>query len=309
MDNFEMTSDELSTFESQLRDPTFKALFFDYLKDLKDPKNKLLYEQEIAKLEAENGSQVKFINPLPGFCIKTTNLASKLFVNLCLSPEIEELTSSGEQYSIPYSLSKPKKDLDNSKKECLVYDVVFHPKSIQMGLDNSRFKHILILTAIEGIEKQFGIEIKRDYVLMKNMKVKGILSRTMIKEKNTSPVPNSEETSLGFLEKIKSIAETQKELAPAREVSDIITIPKFKIIHQNLIQDYQSYVPNSQPSTRPQSLLIKIELPLIKSISNVNLDVTESNLDLVAKGIYKLHLELPFKTISDKAVAKVILKF
>ena len=305
MKDFDMTAEELANFETQLKDPAFKSLFFDYLKDLQDPKNKLLYEEEIAKLEAESGNKVRFINPTAGFCAKSFVGNGKIFVNLCSSPEINEFTVNGEQYSIPYSLSKPKKELDNSKNECLVYDVVFNPKSIQKGLENSKFKHVLILTAIEGIEKQFEVEIKPDYVLMKNMKVKGALSRTMIKEKATGSIklPETEESSVKFLEKI--MVEKSHELAPARETVAREQIPKFKIIHQNLIQDYQTYLPGSQASSRPQSLLIKIELPLVKSISNVNLDLTNNGLDLVAKDVYKLHLDLPFPTLSDKAVAKV----
>jgi dynein assembly factor 2 len=86
-----------------------------------------MYEQEIAALEAEKGNNVQFINPEPGFVIKTflTNEKKerglKLFINVCYSEKIEQAASKvtmmngrrGQNWSIPYSLGSKRDDLDH----------------------------------------------------------------------------------------------------------------------------------------------------------------------------------------------------
>ncbi len=73
-------------------------------------------------MEAEKGHSVRFVHPVAGFVAKTATVASggegtsKVFLNLCSSPEIEEATmtasSKGQQWQIPYSLSQERKDTD-----------------------------------------------------------------------------------------------------------------------------------------------------------------------------------------------------
>ena len=51
-----------------------------------------LYEDEIKKMESQSGNDVKFINPEPGFVVKTTLLGkgTKVFVNICQSDMVEK---------------------------------------------------------------------------------------------------------------------------------------------------------------------------------------------------------------------------
>ena len=37
---------------------------------------------------------------------------------------------------------------------CIVYDVVFHPTALRLAA-NERFKNLLVVTALEGIEQRF----------------------------------------------------------------------------------------------------------------------------------------------------------
>ncbi len=87
-------------------------------------------------MEAEKGNAVRFVHPVAGFVAKTSVVAAgeggagsqegatKVFLNLCTSPEIAEATMSaspkGQQWQIPYSLSQERKDTDKGGGEARV---------------------------------------------------------------------------------------------------------------------------------------------------------------------------------------------
>ena len=82
------------------------------------------YEHDIAQLEAERGNDIRWIKPDAGFVAKTRNQAistsEKIFVNICSSAEIEKAASkptakdgrAGVNWSLPYSLTKSREDVD-----------------------------------------------------------------------------------------------------------------------------------------------------------------------------------------------------
>lgn len=163
----------------------FKKLFFDYMNEISDPKNKELYENELLgldrkvplmyvniELEREKGFKTRFVKPKPEFCAKSwivtpedvvkAQQGKKAFINVCSSPEVDPLTDRGAgKWDIPYSLSNGREDVDNQKRPCMVYDVVFHPSSIEKANKIAKFKELVIITAIEGLEKQFKLNIDK----------------------------------------------------------------------------------------------------------------------------------------------------
>ena len=96
-----------------------------------------MYEQEIAQLEAEQGNKVEFINPEPGFVIKTVEMKNgqptqrKVFVNMCVSEKIQTATcqeitndkgKKGQNWQIPYSLGPMRTDSDHGISICMSVD-------------------------------------------------------------------------------------------------------------------------------------------------------------------------------------------
>ncbi len=84
-----------------------------------------MYEEEITKLEAERGNDIRWLKPEPHFVIKTSCAGSdgnetKLFINICSSTEIDppkatpktDGNRSGQQWSLPYSLTQLRNDVD-----------------------------------------------------------------------------------------------------------------------------------------------------------------------------------------------------
>lgn len=62
----------------------------------------------------------------------------KAFINICQSEAVEKASSKpalgkvhGEDWSIPFSLSPGREDLDKSGQRCMVYDVVYHPETFE----------------------------------------------------------------------------------------------------------------------------------------------------------------------------------
>lgn len=100
---------------------------------------------------------------------------------------------------------------------------------------------------------------------------------TMIKEKDESLAKPAEETSLEYIEKIAGLKSTFEQnnptittfsdtgaaIAAEKPQTNRLAIPKFKIVHQTSIQDYQKFTGEKerQYGARPDSLVIKIELP------------------------------------------------
>jgi dynein assembly factor 2 len=191
-----MTTDEMNRLAEAMKKEEFRKLLVEYAEEISDPKNRQLYEEEITKLEQERGSNVVFIHPEPGYCIKTTQDGQKkCFINISKNANIEKPTShrgdksnqgaNGLMWSIPHTCSQPRPDTDNSgKNECVVYDVVFHPDAYRMGETNNRFDQLLKDSAFETIETNFKVKLDRaNAKVLKNMKFKGRPAASIIRTK------------------------------------------------------------------------------------------------------------------------------
>ncbi|KAJ3323176.1 Protein kintoun [Boothiomyces sp. JEL0866] len=302
-ERFQPTAEELLKFEESFKNPEFKKLFFDYMNEISDPKNKELYEQELEKLEQEKGYKVRYVKPNPEFCIKTDNGKDKVYINICSSPEIQQANAKratgGTNWSIPYSLAQAREERVK-EKTCLVYDCVFHPMTIKMTA-NPQFKLQVINTAIEGINSQFKVTLNREYKLLKKTS-QGLPQMTMIRERDENIQP-AKESSLDFIEKLAKQQEQDHKKEPAKAK---FKVPAFKIVHQNKYSDYQKFTNERerQYGARPDALSIRIEVPLLKSLAGVELDINQKSLDLVVPELYQLHLDLPFPVLEEEGEAK-----
>lgn len=64
--DLDITKDEVDRIGKALKDEKFRKMFVEYAEEISDPKNREIYEQEIAQMEAERGMDVQFIHPKPG---------------------------------------------------------------------------------------------------------------------------------------------------------------------------------------------------------------------------------------------------
>lgn len=118
--DFTPTADELKSIEKALKEPEFKSLFFDYLNEINNPENKKEYERQLLQVEREQGYDTTLITPIPHHTIKTTTDTNiKTFINITYTDSLHILPASskhhngGNAWSIPYSCSKERPDLDH----------------------------------------------------------------------------------------------------------------------------------------------------------------------------------------------------
>jgi PIH1 N-terminal domain len=164
---FSFSQSEIERIRAAVKDEEFVRLLGQYARELSDPENRRRYEADIAALESERGYQVTFLNPRPGYVIKTQELSggggvgrprgNKIFINICCDknvgqPSSEAAGTAGLKWSIPYSLSQPRKDCDKSGEPCMgkLFSIqlfrfcgykLFFPRSrIGLGLRSLQFK-------------------------------------------------------------------------------------------------------------------------------------------------------------------------
>eukprot|EP00039_Didymoeca_costata_P012055 m.172497 g.172497 ORF g.172497 m.172497 type:complete len:713 (+) comp15370_c0_seq6:134-2272(+) len=205
MEPFVPTTEEMQSIGKAMQDPKFRELLAEYAKEISDPANKQKYEEEIRQMEAEQGNDVKFVNPEPGFVVKTVlqSNGKKVFINICESAAVEEPIrrtvkrngQTGTNWSVPHSLTSHREDTDKEGRPCIVYDAVFHPKALRLAKTDKRIKDMLIKTAFDGIHQRFP-QHKLDESIKKfpKIKFKGNAHRSMIRNKkgNSADTQNAE---------------------------------------------------------------------------------------------------------------------
>lgn len=167
-EDLEVSREELENITECLKKEEFRKLLIEYAEEVTDPDNKKIYEKEITQLEKERGIDVTFVNPEPGYVIKTSvNGDRKCFLNISKNTVVGRPTSQpsyeqghrGLQWSIPYTLIPPRDDFDKKNARCMVFDVVFHPDTIYLASKNDRFREIVNNTAMDGVENNFKVHI------------------------------------------------------------------------------------------------------------------------------------------------------
>lgn len=340
--DLDITKEELDRLQKALKDEKFRKMFVEYAEEISNPENRKKYEAEIAELERNRGMDVKFINPEPGYVIKTSvDGVKKGFINFCMNENVGKPVSkfttqngqSGFQWSIPHSMSPSRDDLDKTGSKCIVFDCVFNPECFKLAEKDARFQKVIEDTAFDAVEREFQVALDRKNLKrLKNMKYKGNATTTVIRTPNSQgptsqndsvsalnlsypyddsrPNSNSNKPSSKSLNSDISCAKIQSK--PKGDVNGKIPSlspvePKYTITHRGVL-DMQQFVnaPDSRPSTRPQELIIRIELPLLKSAMNIQLDVFERRLCLESNtpASYKLDLTLPFPVDEDHGNAK-----
>ena len=146
-EKLDLTHEEVEKIGKALKNPEFRNLLTDYCEELNDPAPvyRQRYQQEVIELEKQRGFNVTFIDPEPGYVIKTVSSFDdrKVFINVCsnqligdsrLMPHAVHTSSHGNMlWSVPHSLTPPRTDFDKSKQKCIVFDIVYHPNTLQLG--------------------------------------------------------------------------------------------------------------------------------------------------------------------------------
>lgn len=156
----------------------------------------------------------KPIKPNPGFCIKLkdTSTGTKLFVNVCHTPELPEPRDIDDEelihilesqdptsYRVPLSLGLPHEEVDKSGGRCTAYDVIINEAFFRKISSNELFKTFLITVALDGIEDKYSVNPDREnYVVLKNRPYMGTMPDHCIQDRKgplISELPTSKSES------------------------------------------------------------------------------------------------------------------
>lgn len=328
LQELDLSRDEIEKIGTALKNEEFRKLFSDYVEELHDPENKKIYEKEIIELEKERGVDATFIHPKPGYVIKTSiDGSQKAFINICSNSHIEKPSSAAEvkdgvkglQWSLPHSISPPRDDVDNKGVSCQVFDVVFHPKTLHLAEKNAHFRNMVNSSAYDAVEENFAVKLDRKNVKFPKLQYKGTAKACIVRKPSESkPVERTPEEQ-EFYDKIYADVKRQENGFSKRKskkpqktcnVQDKsnYTTPKYMITHRNHI-DIQDFTENKDSKLNaaiPKELIVEVNLPLLKSSSDIVLDVTEKTVQLISEkpAKYKLNLTLPYAVIESNGNAK-----
>lgn len=325
LNNLELTSDEMQRFTKAFRNDEFKKLFSDYCEEISDPANRKLYEKELTQLEAERGIDVTFINPEPGYVIKTSvNGKEKVFINVSQCDKVGKPSSkrdvdssgnSGLVWSIPHTQSPARKDVDNKGTLCSVYDVVFHPDTLHLAQKNPRFKKIVTETACDAVSNAFKVKIDLVNLKFPKLAFKGAVKPTIIRKQSTNkPTTDNEPSPIDQIYPPVKTVSTEasisepKKLVKSKIPASEYAIPLYNITHRRNVELHEmtNELDAKINVTVPKDLVVTIDLPLLNSTNDVTLDVTERKIYLVSEkpAKYKLQIDLPYDVSERDGNAK-----
>uniref|UniRef100_A0A182WMG5 Protein kintoun n=1 Tax=Anopheles minimus TaxID=112268 RepID=A0A182WMG5_9DIPT len=339
--DFNISRDEFRNITRCLDNEEFRGLFMEYCTELRD--NKQQYEDELSMLEAQRGYDVKFLKPSPGYVIKTiVDGGQKGFINVCQCELVQQPTSTsgvnedgtkGLKWSIPYAQTQPRRDYDNKRVECIVYDVMFHPDSLHLASKNGGFRKLLNDTSLDAVEKAFNVKLDRANIRFPKLQYKGTPSSAVVREKMPHcdslpkdelfdkllpPLPNAPNTREGGSENIipkshneRTGKKTNKENIDRKPVigagNPFYTTPEYKITQCRDVEygEMTNELDAKIDVTIPRELKVAITLPLLRSASECALDVTKTTLYLVSEkpAKYKLELKLPYEVKENEGKA------
>ncbi|XP_062378258.1 protein kintoun [Sardina pilchardus] len=341
----DLTSDEISRLGKALKNETFRKMLHEYAEEISNPENKKKYEEEIQLLEKERGMDVQFVHPKPFRVLKTSDGKQKCFINICSNELIkiaecqavvDEDGRRGLNWSLPYSLTPGRLDVDSNGNKHMIYDVVFHPDTLHMASKNDRFMDLVDSTAMDGIQNSFKVKLDRKNTKVLKKKYKGAPHAAVIRQptpgrqrtekvvdKNDPlafPYPYDKIQTLSTLnndtmslsggqstdtEPAKTIQTCCSEEQPTEPEEDP-TEPHYTIKYRSVVdlQDYRCSR-DSAPSPRPREIEITIHLPLLKSAADADLEVTEKEFFFKSsKPAYRLELNLSYPVDEKKGLAR-----
>lgn len=321
--DLELNKEEVERLQDALKDKEFRKLLVDYVEEISDPDNQKIYQNEIIQLEKERGVDVQFINPIAGYVIKTSvDGSKKCFINICSNDLIQKPTSvpknqegsKGLEWTLPHSITPPREDLDNKKIRCQVFDVVFHPDTLHLAKNNKAFRNMVNMTACNAVETNFDVKLDKKNLKFPKLNYKGLAHAAMIrKPSNEKPVEKTPEEQ-EFLDKIYAAIPKQEQKKPRKpkkfDVDDnsSYTIPHYVIKHRSHVEleEFTEHRHSKINSAIPKELVIEVNLPLLKSASDIVLDVADRTLHLTSEkpAKYKLSLTLPYQVNQDNGNAK-----
>ncbi|XP_014741353.1 PREDICTED: protein kintoun [Sturnus vulgaris] len=309
--DLDLSAEEAERLQRAFRDERFRELFAEYAAELTDPEQRRLYEEEVAALERERGVEVRFVHPTPGFVLRTSQEGSRrCYINVCSNALMGEPRAraerGGQRWELPYSLAPGREELRPAGRRRLLYDVVFHPAALRLAARSARFRRLLCDTALEAVENNCGVRLDRsNATVLRGVSYKGVPQAPVIRsplpggapkppDDGESPLPPFPFPPAAAASPKPPAAGASSPAAPPPPSGP--TTPRWSIRHRSYVdlQDYR-HCRDSAPSPVPRELVVTVELPLLRSAEQAELEIRGRELRLDSqRPAYRLRLRLPY---------------
>ncbi|KAM9014228.1 protein kintoun [Ara ararauna] len=305
LEELELSAEEVERLQRAFRDEKFQALFAEYAAELANPEQRRLYEEEVTALERERGMEVRFIHPEAGYVLRTSQAGSRrCYLNVCSNPHVgapqARAEHGGHRWALPYSLAPGREELSRGGQRRLVYDVVFHPAALRLAARNARFRRLLSDTALDAVERHCSVQLDRaNAVVLRGTKYKGVPQPPVIRTPlpgGAPPQPYDGDSPLPPFPFPPAAAGPPPAAPPPPARPPGPTTPRWSIRHRSYVdlQDYR-YSRDSAPSPVPRELVVTVELPLLRSAAQADLNICGRELRLDSqRPAYRLRLRLPY---------------
>lgn len=300
-----------------------KSNFLDVPEDSEDSYESLFlqadeeFRQFVKTLSNDAGAsklKSKPIKPAPGFCVKTkdTSSGSKLFINVCHTPELPEPQDISDEelmhilgsddpttYRVPLSLGLPHEEVDKSGVPCTAYDVIINETFFRKISSNELFKTFLITVALDGVEEKYKAHPEREnYVVLKNKLYMGTMPDHSIQDRKGPLIaelptaqkqPTSSSSSGGEGDGDKSVSISGGDDGSALSCRGSAKVDLTR---------------HTLPGQR-DTLVARFSLPAVESGSSLALDMADDHVRLTSREPkYTFDFYLPFSIDEDATVAE-----
>ncbi|XP_026554573.1 protein kintoun isoform X1 [Pseudonaja textilis] len=322
LEDLNLTGEEAERLTSAFKEDGFRTLFAEYVAELNDPEQRAIYEAEVIAMERQRGVEARFLHPTPGWVLRTSQAGSRrCYINICCNrligrPEPRP-EPGGYCWLLPHSLAPGREELSRKQPRGprrLVYDVVFHPLTLRLADRMTQFRRLVNDTALEAIEKNFSPQLDRtNAVLLNRIKYKGVPQATLLRtpltagarlspeeagEPDDSPLPPfpSPYTYPPPSPQYEAPRPTPPKPPPSA------TTPQWTLRHRSYVdlQDYRNSR-DSAPSPIPRELVMTIELPLLSSAAQAQLEINGQELQLDSQRPAAYHLRAPLPYAVDES--------
>lgn len=307
--DFELSASEFERLEAALKDAEFRKLLLEYCEEIQAPENRKKYQHEFTEMERQRGHIVEFLEPEPGYVVKTSSGGDKkTFINVCSNRNIQPPTCSGLQLTLPHAVTPSKDHKDASGRKCVVYDAIFHPNTLSLASKSGYIKNLVTSTACDAVQQSHQLTLDTTNLKFPKSTYKGPKVPTVTRK----PDPNYEQQPPSVLDEIypqKSYVQQSPQIInPKPKPNSDYTIPKY-ILKQSRNIDLKEFTYEKeakQHTAMPNNVILEIYLPLLFSTSEATLDVQGKNFKLTSEkpARYNLEVMLPYAVNDEAGSAK-----
>ncbi|KAI3367689.1 hypothetical protein L3Q82_026534 [Scortum barcoo] len=172
----------------------------------------------------------------------------------------------------------------------MIYDVIFHPDTLHIASKNKRFMDMVVSTALQGVQDAFKVTLDKNNVREMRAKYKGTPHPCIVRkpipgykpsEEKPDPLafpyPDDKKPSPHTKESTKSSSDAKPKSFQVRPQSaKEPTEPNYTVKYRSFIdlQDFRCSR-DSTKSPRPKEIVVTIDVPLLKAVSDASLEVRE----------------------------------